>query len=303
VTAVLGDAAAGASAFEFWLVSLVLAGLAVFLLRRGLDAFWRLRTIADIPTARIRSAPQGYVELAGQALAQSGPVSAPLTRLPCVWYRFKVEERKRSGKNDHWVTVDQGEAKSPFLMDDGTGRCLVVPAGADLHFRARDVWFGAARRPSGPPERGWLVFTRRYRYTEERIVDGEPVYLLGRFETPRRGPEERGRLARHLLSAWKRDPARMQSFDRNGDGEISVAEWEDARAKARRVAERSERRVQAEPPLPRVLRTGDPRHPFVISTLGERALLGRLRLWALGGTAGFLLLASGVGFAVIARLG
>lgn len=303
MTGALGEVTAGVSAFEFWLVSLLLAGLAVFLLRKGLDAFWRLRTIADIPTAKVRSAPQGYVELAGHALARSDAVSGPLTRLPCVWYRFTVEERKRSGKKDHWVTLDSGEARDPFLLDDGTGRCLVLPAGAELHCRARDVWFGAARHPSGPPEHEWLVFARRYRYTEERIVDGEPVYLLGRLETPRRGPCERERLARHLLSAWKRDPERIRSFDRDRDGEISVAEWEEARAQARGVADRAERRVQAEPPLPRVQRTDDPRHPFVISTLGERALLRRLRLWALGGTTGFLVLAAGVSLAVLARVG
>jgi hypothetical protein len=298
----LAEAVATASALEFWLVSLMVAGLAAFLLRHGLRSFWCLRTIADIPTAKIRSAPQGYVELAGQALPQAGPVSGPLTGLPCVWYRFQVEERRGSGKNQHWVTVDQGEAKGPFLLNDGTGRCQVLPAGAELHCRAKDVWYGPSRHPSGPPERQWLIFTRSYRYTEERVVAGDGVYLLGRFETPRRGPEARERLTRHLLSAWKRDPARMRSFDRDGDGEISLTEWESARAKAHLAAERSERRLLAEPPMPQVLRTDDPRHPFVISTLGEGVLLRRLRLWAFGGTAAFLVLASGVGFAVLARL-
>lgn len=303
MTALLREAAVGASAFEFWLAGIFVSGLAVYLLRKGLDAFWRLRTIADIPTARIRSAPQGYVELSGRALALREPVSAPLTRLACVWYRFKVEERKGSGRNEHWVIVDQGEAQSPFLLDDGTGRCLVLPQGAELHCRASKVWYGAARHPSGPPEREWLVFTRRYRYTEERIVSHEPVYLLGRFETPRRGPAERDRLARHLLSAWKRDPERMRTFDQDGDGEVDLAEWDGARDAALRLAADSERRILAEPPLARVQRTDDPRHPFVVSTLGEGVLLGRLRLRAFGATATFLVLASAVGFALIARLG
>jgi len=303
VNEILQPLVGGYATVEFWLTSLVLGALAIYLLRKGLDAFWRLRTIADIPTAKIRSAPQGYVELQGRALPKRNPVLGPLTGSPCVWYRFEVEERKRSGKSDNWVTVDKGEANAPFLLDDGTGSCLVLPEGADLHCRAKDVWFGASRHPSGPPEREWLVFTRRYRYTEERIIAGESVYLLGRFETPRRGPENRERLARHLLSAWKRDPERMKAFDRDGDGNISLTEWEDARAKAQRVAGRSERRIEAEPPVPRILRTDDPRHPFVISTLGEHALLGRLRLWAFGGTLGFLVLASMLSLAVIARLG
>jgi hypothetical protein len=84
MTELMRHAVAGASALEFWLSAVLIAALAVYLLRRGLDAFWRLRTIADIPTARIRSAPQGYVELAGHALAHRASVTAPLTELPCV---------------------------------------------------------------------------------------------------------------------------------------------------------------------------------------------------------------------------
>ena len=147
--------------------------------------------------------------------------------------------------------------------------------------------------------------SRRGRGTKsETYRSNESGYQLNfGLETPRRGPCERERLARHLLSAWKRDPERIRSFDRDRDGEISVAEWEEARAQARGVADRAERRVQAEPPLPRVQRTDDPRHPFVISTLGERALLRRLRLWALGGTTGFLVLTAGVSLAVLARVG
>ena len=127
---------------------------------------------------------------------------------------------------------------------------LVVPAGTDLHCRAKDVWHGASRRPSGPPE------------PEEESIP--LVYLLGRSETPRRGPEYRERLARHLLSARKGDPGRVKAFDRDGDGNISLTEWEGGRAKTQRVAGRSKRRIEAEPPLPRILHTDDPHQPFAI---------------------------------------
>lgn len=286
----------------FWITGIILAVVAAVALRMGLEGFWRLRLVTDTPTAKIRSAHQGYVELTGQALPYRGPLMTELTGLPCVWFRFKVEERRRSGKTQHWVTVEHGEADKPFLLDDGTGRCLVDPARAELHCRAIDTWYGTHRRVSRPPGRSWLNVGGRYRLTEERILVQDPVYLLGRFETPRRGAKEKVRLTRGLLSAWKRDPERMAAFDEDGDGEVSVAEWEGARAKAQRAAERSESRLQAEPPLSRVGATGDPRRPFVIATFDADSLLQRLRLRAFGGTAIFLLLGAGVGFTVIARL-
>ncbi len=298
----LQQLAASSDPIAFWITSGVLAALAAFSLRTGLDGFWRLRLVTDTPTAKIRSAPQGYVELTGQALPYQSPAAAELTGLPCVWYRFKVEERRRSGKNNHWVTVESGEADKPFLLDDGTGRCLVEPAFAELHCRAKDVWYGSGRRAPRPPTHHWLSAGGRFRLTEERIAAQEPIYLLGRFETPRRGPQEKERLTRSLLSSWKRDPERMARFDKNKDGEISLGEWEHARTKAQSLAEQSESRLQAEPPMSRVMGTHDPRRPFVIATLDTESLLGRLRLRAFGGTALFLLLTSGVGLAVIARM-
>jgi hypothetical protein len=294
--------AARADPLPFWIFAAVSAGLAAIFLHRGLDAFWRLRTVADTPTAKIRSATQGYVELFGRAAAHAGALTAPLTRLPCVWYRYKVQERRGSGKNERWVTLDSGEAEQPFALEDDTGRCLVEPAGADVHSRATDTWYGASRHTPRPATTSWLKLSRRYRFTEARILPGEAVYLLGHFETPRRGAEERESVARHLLARWKRDPLRMARFDTNGDGEISLAEWEAARREAQHLAEQAEQRLQAEPPLSRLAKTGDARRPFVISTYGQGALIGRLRLRAAGATFGFLAMGSGLTFALLARL-
>lgn len=289
-------------AHEFWIGALIAAGLVVFLLRSALASFWRLRIVADTPTARIRSAPQGYVELIGVARRHRASAVAPLTRRPCVWYRYRVEREQGAGRNRRWVTVEQGEHPAPFLLDDGTGQCLVEPTGGTFKCRTADVWYGRSRHTPKPVKRAWLQVRSRYRFREERIMDGEPLYVLGRFETPRRGDAERQELVRRLLARWKRDPARVAALDRNGDGEIDLADWERAREEAERLAARAEARLRAKPPLSRVSATGDGRQPFIISTLDEQEILSRLRWRAHSRTAIAMLLAIGLVLALSARL-
>lgn len=297
----LRTAAAAMDPPDFWIVVAVMGAAAAFLLHRGTRAFWRLRTVADTPTARIQSAPQGYVELTGTARPHRAPTAAPLTGLPCLWYRYRVEERRGSGRNRKWVTVESGDCPEPFALDDATGRCLVEPAGAYLHLRLRERWYGAHREPRRA-RGGWWLSAQRYRFTEERIDDGDPLYILGCFETPRRGPQERDRLRRALLHVWKQDPARLARFDRDGDGMVSEQEWEQARAEAERLAERSEQTLAAKPPTPRVRDTGDSSQPYVISTHTEQDLISSLRWTSFWATAAALALGVAAVLMLLARL-
>lgn len=296
----------GMADLQYWLVHAAMLAGALYLLREGSRAFWRLRIITDTPIARVRSAPQGYVELGGLARPQGVALSAPLTSIPCLWYRFKIEEHRGVGRNKGWRTIESGVSDASFLLADDGGTCLVEPAGAHLRLRRRDLWQGSSRRPGGNQGQGWLESLLaghgRYRFTEERIEPGEPIFVLGHLETPRRGPEDRERLRLALLRVWKQDPRRMRAFDSDGDGRISPDEWERAREKAERLAARSERELSRAPVLSRIRATADPRHPFVISTFTEQELATRLRWQALGLAAGFVALAGALGLSTIARL-
>src|SRR3546814_14184480 len=73
-----------------------------------------------------------------------------------------------------------------------------------------------------------------YRYTEEQICIGDPLYALGMFrsQTAVLSEDEAGDV-RDLLRDWKRHHRELlRRFDRNGDGEIDVQEWDTARAAA-----------------------------------------------------------------------
>src|SRR5690606_16652826 len=92
----------------------------------------RARLIEDTPTSRIRSAPQGYVELTGfarEVAAADTPLRGPLTGKPCVWFRYRIERYQR-GKRSGWHPVESGASAQWFELDDGSGRCWIDPAGA-----------------------------------------------------------------------------------------------------------------------------------------------------------------------------
>ncbi|MHB1054034.1 MAG: hypothetical protein ACYCZT_13365 [Thiobacillus sp.] len=71
-------------------------GCQISLVLVGITSFWawyanlkRCRTVADTPTSRIASAPQGYIEIVGRGKQPPGvSLVSPLTGLPCQWYRF-----------------------------------------------------------------------------------------------------------------------------------------------------------------------------------------------------------------------
>ena len=93
----------------------------------------RYRLIHDTPSSMIASAAQGFVELAGQ-LRPIGPsqLESLLSRKPCLWYHCIV----RVKRNNEWETELDKTSNSAFLLYDGSGACLVDPAGARVLFDA-----------------------------------------------------------------------------------------------------------------------------------------------------------------------
>ena len=113
----------------FYIAAGALGG--VYLFYRGFRTLQRERLIRDTPTSKIRSASIGLVEVSGLAV---GPytVPAPISGLPCYYYRTTAWQWQRRGKSNEWVKVADESLHVPFFIDDNTGRLLVDPRGADM---------------------------------------------------------------------------------------------------------------------------------------------------------------------------
>lgn len=259
----------------------------------------RTRLMEDMPTSRLRSAAQGYVEVEGVASLMEGPpILCPLTSTRCVWWKYSVEEKQSDGRNTKWVKVDSGCSDDSFLLDDGTGQCVVDPVGATVIPTERRRWYGNGPRPDMGYEMGkgfWRSLFGRYRYTEELIFSANRVYALGKYRTQAGGPDafdEQVEL-RELLDKWKHDKQMMALLDRNKDGVVDVKEWEAARRMAiQKVRDAEVERAVNTPDLNILANPKDGR-PYILSGVPQAALIRRYRSYA-AGCLGILAVASGL---------
>jgi hypothetical protein len=278
--------------FAVWMLVVAIAGGGWFAFR------WLhvARMIEDTPTSRIRSAAQGYVELAGRCSALDGSVNlAPLTQRPCVWWRYRIQRRtgstSRAGRRRSWRTVSSGRSEQPFLLDDGTAQCIVQPSGAEVLTGESTTWHGDTPWPTQVPGHGLagaMFGEREYRYFEERIYEHEQVCILGGFRT-HAGAGHRDTQAEvaALLAEWKQDQARLvERFDADDDGHVSVAEWERAREEARQTVVQ---RGLDEPLQPALHSIGRPEggRLFLVAAFAEADVARRYRRRAIAAFAGF----------------
>ncbi|MFM2477260.1 GIDE domain-containing protein [Celerinatantimonas sp. MCCC 1A17872] len=179
-----------------WTAILVMGGIflicfAAFIgiIRRN---YHRYRMVADTATSKIRSAPQGYVELIGKAIACSGETyqRAPFSDLACLWFLVekerKVVTKDKDGKETvEWRTEFSRSSDTPFLLEDDTGCCKVEPYGADVTpaiFRRVSSTYDSISSSEILAGRS-VGYDHRYRYSESLIVADDPLYALGEFKT------------------------------------------------------------------------------------------------------------------------
>jgi hypothetical protein len=284
--------------FKIWLLVIGLSASAVYSFWYAFKAWGKNRIIADTPTSRVRSAAQGYVELSGRGILPANSRNkGPLTGTPCPWWRYKIEERRYSGRSRSWSTIDSDTSVEPFLLDDGTGQCLIDPRGAEVFPGASDIWYGPSewpegRIPNGTGIFGWLVdsfFTGKYRYTEYRLQPHAEVYALGAFRSlGGASVEDPDAAAADLLHEWKKDQAALFArFDGNHDGTLSSAEWEQARAAARRQVQDA-RAAEVLPPSLNVLADPMDGRSYLLAASDGESLARRFRRRALAGIGGFV---------------
>lgn len=226
-------------------------------------AYRRYRQIHDLPTSKVASAAQGYVELFGRSDRLDGePLVSKLSGLPCCWFRYYIE---RKGANDKWQHEASGTSIAHFLLIDDSGRCVVSPDGAEVLSNRKQVWTEG-----------------NYRYTEWLLLPQGPLYAVGEFVTRGGGNAELDEKADvgAVLADWKQDRATLhERFDLDGDGAIDLKEWELARLQARREVRQRHAEILARDGVHLLRKPHDGRLFLLASELPEK-LGRRFALWS-----------------------
>ena len=245
-----------------WILSLGL--VAVIGLFAWVSTHGRAQAIAELPTSRIGSAAQGYVELYGRASVDpDNLITSPFSGVSCIWYRCRSYSKDNSDRE--WREVSCNVSGATFEIRDPTGACRVDPDDAEV---------------MGPEIR--TTYSGGYKQVEEMLFGGGLIYVLGEFSTIG-GANSALSLSEDvsaLLAEWKKDPVHLKRrFDLNGDGEIDLREWELARRLATRTVEKQHRDIRQESGV-HVMRAPKNRRLFLISSLSPQKLRQRYLLWS-----------------------
>lgn len=281
------------TAAELWFIRpLILIG-ALLALGWFLHRVKHLHLVTATPTAKIRSAPQGYIEIKGRAMKMPGPdIIAPLSRQDCVWFAFRVLGHSQDQTLS--TGLERGSSDALFWVEDETGRCIIDPDGAKVEPSQLDRWYGDTQRPEIKAF-GWMYdwfgrFHHRVEYLERRIHSGDELYVLGEFHSM---DTERQQVLNQDISAilrsWKNDPQRMRSLDKNKDGRIDNEEWQMARQSADRAARHSRAERGAEDAVHILRKPQNSGLPFIISTRSENKMIRYYKLQALTAAVLFIL--------------
>ena len=158
----------------------------------GFREYRRRSLIANTPTSKIRSLAVGVVEVEGDAKPNGGVFESPFSGEDCVLYEYQIEEYRDTGDGSDWVTIDSGQTDEPFYIDDGTGKVMVDPEGADLRLpqdgRYRVEGFGElpdaaqefVRNEAAVDTQTDEWFEEDRRYTEHYIGTDDHVYVFGK---------------------------------------------------------------------------------------------------------------------------
>lgn len=170
-----------------YLVAGTIAG--PFLFGYGFHTRKRYKLIENIPTSKTRSLAIGLVEVAGTAeYPAEPPLTSPFACVPCLYYRYVVQEERGSGKHRRWTTIAQGASTRPFFIRDETGVVPVEPEGAELHLQVDNQYHASFLGADTETIRAGLTragsavtpgLGATLRCDETFIREGDPVFVLG----------------------------------------------------------------------------------------------------------------------------
>lgn len=157
----------------------------------------KVALIKRTPIRKLGFAAPGLVAIEGTIEGiRPEKLRAPLTQSECCWYSSTVEKYDRlehdRESSPSWSTIDSQRSATACTLSDATGSCVIHLDGAEVIPTDFSLWHGSSPEPTERnPERraayeptGSSISvsnrsTHQYRYREERIYDGNSIFVIG----------------------------------------------------------------------------------------------------------------------------
>lgn len=172
------------------IVIAVVAGLIVVAVMFSKKAIIR-RALKNAPYKRIHEVQNGEkARVVGRIVYAGQVLHSPLSKRHCVAYHVEVQELRRSGKHNTWVTVINEEKRGDIVIHDGMGNALVDSASVQT-LMVQDANFNSGTFNDASPEleeylrmhgrqsTGFLGFNKSLRYREGILEQNELVAAVG----------------------------------------------------------------------------------------------------------------------------
>lgn len=171
------------------LIAAVMIAVGGFVVWRGVLAKQKTKVITDTKTSQISRIVPGLVEVKGKVRCAGPHVVSPMSKSPCVYFRFHVEEYRSHGKSGSWRTVINDSKEAGCILSDGTGDVRLNLLEAELLLKpdahAKSGTFNdaspeleASLAAYGRSSTGF-VFNKAMKYTETILHEGDQIYALG----------------------------------------------------------------------------------------------------------------------------
>lgn len=274
---------------EYSVLLAFLIGVIIFLAYITHTALKRYRFMSGTATSKIRSAPQGYVELKGTGQLMPGDeIRSPFSGNRCLWYQCTVEQKKKNGKHANWINISDEMSNNLFHLLDETGECVIDPESAHVVPGLSRTWYGHDLQDRLRPSVAGGLFvgiaTGGYRFSEKIIRPASQLYALGNFRTEQHtaDPATIETLVQELIRQWKLQPHRyLAEFDFDVSGKLNKQQWRTIQHKAR-LQVIGGIQQQSHNILARPQQAGK---PFIISATEEEGLVARKKILSVSAVA------------------
>jgi len=190
----------------------------IYIFFNGFRTLHKKRLIQNVPTSTVRAIPMGEVEIKGKAKAKN-LLKTPVSKIPCVFFRYVEEEWRKVGKSYRWVKTLDTTSRNIFYLVDDTGAVKILPDGAELNL-----------------VNNYVSREGNIRKTEYYILENEYLYVLGRAKKLPSIHEIENQIVEKKIEQIIKNPDEKIKLDKNRDMWIDENELTEVKEKIKEEA-------------------------------------------------------------------